>query len=66
MFGQGINYEADVLNAALKHGVVTKSGATYSMEGQKLGVGFDKVAEILKEDKKLLADMKKQTESVVK
>ena len=66
MFGQGINYEADVLNAALKHGVVTKSGATYSMEGQKLGVGFDKVAEILKEDKKLLADMKKKTESVVK
>jgi len=66
MFGQGINYESDVLNAALKHGVVTKSGATYSMEGQKLGVGFDKVAEILKEDKKLLADMKKKTESVVK
>ncbi len=66
MFGEGISYEADVLNAALKHGVVTKSGATYSMEGQKLGVGFDKTAEILKEDKKLLADMKKKTESVVK
>ena len=31
MFGQGISYEADVLNAALKHGVVTKSGATYAM-----------------------------------
>ena len=66
MFGQGISYEADVLNAALKHGVVTKSGATYAMEGQKLGVGFDKTAEILKEDKKLLSDMKKKTESIVK
>ncbi len=66
MFGQGISYEADVLNAALKHGVVTKSGATYTMEGQKLGVGFDRCAEILKEDKKLLADMKKKTEAVVK
>lgn len=66
MFGQGISYEADVLNAALKYGVVTKSGATYTMEGQKLGVGFDRCAEILKEDKKLLADMKKKTEAVVK
>ena len=66
MFGEGISYEADVLNAALKHGVVTKSGATYSMEGQKLGFGFDKTAEMLKEDKKILADMKKKTESVVK
>lgn len=65
MFGEGISYEADVLNAALKHGVVTKSGATYSMEGQKLGVGFDKVTEILKEDKKLLGELKKKTESVV-
>ncbi len=66
MFGQGISYEGDVLNAALKHGVVTKSGATYSMEGQKLGVGFDKVTEMLKEDKKLLNELKKKTEAVVK
>lgn len=66
MFGQGISYEGDVLNAALKHGVVTKSGSTYSMEGQKIGVGFDKVAEALKEDKKLLNELKKKTESAVK
>ena len=66
MFGEGISYEGDVLNAALKHGAVTKSGATYSMEGQKLGVGFDKVTELLKEDKKLLTELKKKTEAVVK
>ncbi|MDE2001283.1 MAG: recombinase RecA [Patescibacteria group bacterium] len=66
MFGQGISYEADVLNAAIKYGVVTKSGATYSVEGQKLGVGFDRVVEQLKEDKKMLNDLKKKTEAVVK
>ncbi|MBU6142196.1 recombinase RecA [Patescibacteria group bacterium] len=66
LFGEGISYEGDVLNAALKHGAVTKSGATYTMEGQKLGVGFDKVVEILKEDKKLLAEVKKKTEALVK
>lgn len=62
MFGQGISYEADVLNTAIKYGVVTKSGATYSLEGQKLGVGFDKVTELIKEDKKLLNELKKKTE----
>ncbi|MDP3999667.1 MAG: recombinase RecA [bacterium] len=66
MFGEGISFEADVLNAAIKHGVVVKSGATYSMEGQKLGVGFEKVTEILKEDKKLLNELKKKTEAVLK
>lgn len=66
MFGEGISYEADVLNAAIKHGAVVKSGATYTMDGQKLGVGFDKVVEILKEDKKLINELKKKTESLVK
>ena len=66
MFGQGISYEGDVLNAALKYGSVTKSGATYTMDGVKIGVGFDKVVEMLKEDKKLLNELKKKTEAAVK
>lgn len=66
LFGEGISYEGDVLSAALKHGSVTKSGATYTMDGEKIGVGFDKVVEILKSDKKMLSEMKKKTEAVVK
>jgi len=60
MYGEGISYEADVLNSAIKHGVVTKSGASYSMEGEKLGTGFDNIREKLKEDKKLLNAMQKK------
>jgi recombination protein RecA len=66
MFGEGISYEADVLNAAIKHGAVVKSGATYSMDGQKIGVGFDKIVEMMKEDKKLLGEIKKKTEDIMK
>ncbi len=66
MFGEGISYESDVLNAAIKYGAVVKSGATYTMEGEKLGVGFDKVVEILKNDKKMLDSLKKKTEDIVK
>jgi recombination protein RecA len=60
MYGEGISYEADVLNAAQKYGVVTKSGASFSFGGEKLGVGFDNVRLKLKEDKKLLSEIKKK------
>ena len=61
MYGQGISYESDVLNTAIKYGVVKKSGASYSFGEEKLGVGFDNIKSKLKEDKKLLETIKKQT-----
>lgn len=61
MYGKGISYESDVLNTAIKYGVVAKSGASYSFENEKLGVGFDNVREKLKGDKKTLEAIKKKT-----
>jgi len=66
MFGEGISYEADVLNAAMKYGVVAKSGASYSLEGEKLGTGFDTVRLKLGEDKKLLKEIEKKTLDKIK
>ncbi len=60
MYGEGISYEADVLNAAIKHGIVKKSGASYSFDGEKLGTGFDNIREKLKEDKKMIEELKKK------
>jgi len=65
MYGKGISYEGDVMTAAMKYGVVTKSAATYSFEGQKLGVGMEKVKEKLKEDKKLLKEIEKKVRLAV-
>ncbi|HUY69880.1 MAG TPA: recombinase RecA [Candidatus Tyrphobacter sp.] len=61
MYGEGISYESDVLNTALKVGAVSKSGASYSFGGEKLAVGFDASREKLKSDKKLLEEIKKKT-----
>ena len=61
MYGEGISYEADVLNTATKYEVVKKSGASYSFGEEKLGVGFDNVREKLKTDKKTLEAIKKKT-----
>jgi recombination protein RecA len=60
MFNEGISYEADVLNAGVNRGVVKKSGASFSFEGEKLGAGFDNSRLKLKEDKKLLDAIKKK------
>ena len=66
MFGEGISYEADVLNAGLIHKAVTKSGASYSFGDVKLGVGFDSVRLALKENKKLLNEIEKKIKELIK
>ncbi len=62
MYGEGISYEADILNTALKYNVVKKSGASFSFGEEKLGVGFDNVRLKMKEDKKLTAEIRKKTQ----
>ncbi|MGC9968205.1 MAG: recombinase RecA [Minisyncoccia bacterium] len=59
MFGEGISYESDVLNAAVNRGVIKKSGSSFTFEGERLGTGFDNARLKLKEDKKLLEAIKK-------
>ncbi len=66
LFGEGISYEGDVLNAAVAHGVVKKSGASFSYDGERLGVGFENSKTKLKEDKKLLEEIKKKTAEAYK
>ncbi len=39
MFGKGISKEGDVLDLAVKEGVVEKSGAWYAYKGNKIGQG---------------------------
>lgn len=65
LFGEGISYEGDVLNAGLTSGAVAKSGASYSFEGEKMGVGFETARAKLKEDKQLLERIKTKITSTV-
>jgi len=62
MHGKGISYESDVLNMAIKYGIVSKSGQTYSFvsdkETIKLGVGMEASRQKLEEDKALLKEIK--------
>lgn len=63
IFGEGISYIGDILTAAMNRGVVTKAGASYSFEGEKLGVGFDNVKERLKSEPAILEKIKSKITS---
>ena len=65
MYGEGVSYEADVLNVALENKVVTKAGASYSFGDIKLGVGFDNVRLKLKDNSKQLKEIEKKTLEVL-
>ncbi len=66
MYGKGISYEGDVLNVALKQGVVKRSGNTFSFGDTKIGVGQEASRKTLEDDSKLLKEIEKEVLKVIK
>jgi len=64
MYNEGISFEADLLNFAEKHGIVKKSGASYSFDVTKLGHGFDNAKNFLKENKKITNELLKKAKTI--
>jgi recombination protein RecA len=50
LYGEGISREGDVLDLAVLHNIVDKSGAWYSFSGERLGQGRESVRNFLKEN----------------
>lgn len=66
MYNEGISVAGDVLDVGLSFDVITKSGNSYSYGDIKLGVGRETAKAYLKENKQLLADIKKKVWSEYK
>ncbi|OHA46161.1 MAG: recombinase RecA [Candidatus Terrybacteria bacterium RIFCSPLOWO2_01_FULL_44_24] len=60
MYNEGISHYGDIINTAIKYGIVSKSGASYTYDGQKLGQGIDAAKETLKKDSKLTHEIEKK------
>ncbi|MDZ4660919.1 MAG: recombinase RecA [Pseudomonadota bacterium] len=60
MFGTGICQAGDVLDIASNDGIVEKSGAWYSYNGERLGQGRDAVKQYLYEHTDLLKSLRAQ------
>jgi recombination protein RecA len=50
MYGEGISREGDLLDLAVVHNIVEKSGAWFSFDGDRLGQGRENVKTLLKEN----------------
>ncbi len=55
LYGEGISREGDVLDLAVLHNIVDKSGAWYSYQGERIGQGRENVRDFLKENKDVFA-----------
>src|SRR5487761_2086232 len=51
LYGEGISREGDVLDLAVTHNIVEKSGAWYSYSGERIGQGRENVRQYLKDNK---------------
>src|SRR6266853_595643 len=55
LYGEGISREGDVLDLAVLHNIVDKSGAWYSYAGERIGQGRENVRSFLKDNKDVFA-----------
>ena len=53
MYGEGVSLEGEIVDLATEAGIIDKSGAWYSYNGEKIGQGKENVKELLKKDSKL-------------
>lgn len=65
MFGTGISYVGSVLDAALKYDLIEKSGAWYSMNGEKIGQGRDKTVEYLENNPDIVKDLDQKLRAIM-
>ena len=60
MYGQGINQEGEILDYGQKIGLIEKSGAWYSLDGEKIGQGKVNASNFLKENQKIKEKLLKE------
>jgi recombination protein RecA len=57
MYGKGISREGSLLDVGVDHGIVKKSGAWYTYEGEQLGQGRENAKQFLTENPELMVEI---------
>lgn len=58
LYGEGISAEGDILDLGVKKEMIEKSGAWYSIKGERMGQGRDQAKNFLKENPALMAELR--------
>ena len=57
MYGEGISYVAELLDLCVDHNIVTKSGAWFSYNGEKIGQGKEAAKNFIKSNPSLMDEL---------
>lgn len=60
MYGKGISKAGDILDCAVDAGLIEKSGAWYSMKGERIGQGRENVKNYLEEHPGIMDELEKE------
>ena len=65
LYGEGISREGDVLDLAVTHNQVEKSGAWFSYKGERIGQGRENARAFLKDNRDILAKLEADVRKAV-
>jgi recombination protein RecA len=60
LYGEGISREGELIELGVKHGIVDKSGAWYSYNGDRIGQGKENVRQFLKDNPEMADEIDKK------
>ena len=63
IFGKGIDRMGELLDYAIAHDVISKSGSWYSYKGEKIGQGYDKALEFFKSHHEIADEIRTMIEA---
>ena len=65
MFGQGISREGDILDLAVNHSIIQKSGAWFAYNSTKIGQGRENAKQYLREHEDICLEVEKKVRDQV-
>lgn len=66
MYGKGISKSGEIVDLAVEHGIIKKSGAWFSYNDERLGQGRDNVKRIIEENKELASELEEKVMAALK
>ncbi len=65
MYGEGVSKVGEILDIAVEHDIVKKSGSWFSYEDTKLGQGRDAVKSLIKDNPDLMDELEEKVRQIV-
>ena len=65
LYNEGISHEGELVDLGVENGVVEKSGAWYSYEGERIGQGKDNARQFLKEHPEIASQIESRIRSAL-